>query len=147
MYIHFGNERWNQAAAFALRYEVFVIEQGISSHEEFDLFDTAEKSYYVIYNDSIVIATARFQVLNKNIVQPDRLCVKKEYRRKGLVTKLLTEIEYDALQQGISTILLSAETTALKFYQKLGYVSSSKEYYEDGLRCIQMRKNLNNAQS
>lgn len=142
MLIHFGNERWNQAAAFALRYEVFVLEQGISLKDEFDSIDDFEKKYYVIYEKSLVLATARFQIINKQIIQLDRLCVKKEYRETGIGTKLVLEIERCALQDRFLTAILSAEKTAVNFYQKLGYKIYSKEYYEDGIPCVQMRKEL-----
>ena len=142
MHIHFGNERWNQAAAFALRYEVFVLEQGISLKEEFDSLDCFDKNYYVIYNESTVLATARFQIIDQQTIQPDRLCVKKEYRGTGLGTKLVLEIEKYALNNGFSIAILSAEIAAIKFYQKLGYENNSKEYHEDGIPCIQMKKTL-----
>ena len=143
MHIHFGNERWNQAAAFALRYEVFVLEQGISPIEEFDMFDLPNQKYYVVYEKSTVLATARFQIIDEQTIQPDRLCVKKDYRGTGIGTKLLFEIERCALQDGFSSAILSAEKTAINFYQKLGYKISSKEYDEDGIPCVQMNKDLN----
>ncbi|MHC5230030.1 GNAT family N-acetyltransferase [Enterococcus sp. LJL99] len=142
MYIHFGNERWNQAAAFALRYDVFVLEQGISLEDEFDSIDASEKKYYVVYEKSTVLATARFQIIDEQTIQPDRLCVKKEYRGTGIGTKLLLEIERCASQDGFSNAVLSAEKTAVNFYQKLGYKINSKEYYEDGIPCVQMKKDF-----
>lgn len=140
MHIHFGNERWNQAAAFALRYEVFVLEQHISLNKEFDSFDCFDKKYYVIYEDSIILATARVQFVDEQTVQPDRLCVKKEYRKTGIGRKLLLEVERVAIQDGFLNAVLSAETSAINFYQKLGYKITSKEYYEDGILCVQMQK-------
>lgn len=61
MYIHFGRERWNQAAAFHLRYEVFVLEQKISLKEEFDTLDSEKRNYFVVYNHSLPNATIRYQ--------------------------------------------------------------------------------------
>lgn len=61
MHTHFGCERWHQAAAFALRYDVFVLEQGISLQNEFDELDTEERNYFVVYEASLAVATIRYQ--------------------------------------------------------------------------------------
>ncbi|MGX7263989.1 GNAT family N-acetyltransferase [Enterococcus crotali] len=142
MHIHFGNERWHQAAAFALRYEVFVIEQGISAQDEFDELDTVDRYYFVVYEESLAIATIRYQAKDENTIQPDRFCVRKGYRGKGIGKKLLLLLETKALNDGYNFSILSAEKTACSFYRSLSYSVNSEEYLEDGIVCIEMIKNL-----
>ncbi|MBO0468466.1 GNAT family N-acetyltransferase [Enterococcus plantarum] len=142
MHTHFGCERWHQAAAFALRYDVFVLEQGISLQNEFDERDTEERNYFVVYEASLAVATIRYQKKDDDTIQPDRFCVRKEYRGKGLGRNLLLLLEDKAMKDGFKYSILSAEKTALSFYQALNYSINSEEYLEDGIVCVEMIKKL-----
>lgn len=142
MYIHFGKERWHQAAAFHLRYEVFVLEQKISLKAEFDALDSEKRHYFVMYNNSLPVATIRYQKKNSTTVQPDRFCVKKEFRQQGIGKKLLRTLEEKALQDGCTKSILLAEKHAQLFYEKLGYTSYEPELMVDGILCIPMNKKL-----
>lgn len=142
MNIHFGNERWNQAAALALRYDVFVSEQGISLKDEFDQLDTTDRNYYVAYEDDLVLGTIRYQKKNAYTLQPDRLCVKKEYRKKGIGEKLVLLLEDKGRQEHCTHSVLSAEVAVIPFYERLGYQVQSDCYLEDGILCVEMGKAL-----
>ncbi|MDA9469951.1 GNAT family N-acetyltransferase [Enterococcus sp. 5H] len=142
MHIHFGSERWHQAAAFALRYEVFVLEQGILPQDEFDSLDISDRNYFVAYEDSLVIGTIRYQKKDDITIQPDRLCIKKNFRGKGFGKKLLLLLEQKAINEGCQFSLLSAETSAILFYENLGYSIHSDEYLEDGILCVKMSKKI-----
>lgn len=144
MEIHFGNEHWHQAAAFALRYDVFVLEQGISLQDEFDELDTKDRNYFVVYEQSLAIATIRYQKKDPITIQPDRFCVRKEYRGRGIGKKLLLQLEDKARHEGYRLSVLSAEKDALPFYQALNYTVNSEEYLEDGILCVEMLKKLSN---
>ncbi|ALS00212.1 GCN5 family acetyltransferase [Enterococcus silesiacus] len=142
MHTHFGCERWHQAAAFALRYDVFVLEQGISLQDEFDELDTPERNYFVVYDQSLAVATIRYQAKDNQTIQPDRFCVRKDFRDQGIGKKLLSLLEEKALNAGYSFSVLSAEKIASEFYASLNYTINSKEYFEDGILCVEMIKNL-----
>ncbi|MGX7243686.1 GNAT family N-acetyltransferase [Enterococcus quebecensis] len=142
MHTHFGNERWHQAAAFALRYDVFVLEQEISLQEEFDALDTNERNYFVVYEGYLAIGTIRYQKKDAVTIQPDRFCVRKEYRGKGIGKQLLLLLEEKAIGDGCLFSVLSAEKTALSFYKSLNYTVNSAEYIEDGILCVEMIKKI-----
>lgn len=142
MHTHFGCERWHQAAAFALRYDVFVLEQGISLQDEFDELDTPEQNYFVVYDHSLAVATIRYQKKDGDTIQPDRFCVRKEHRNKGIGRTLLRLLEDKATKEGFIFSILSAEKTAVSFYQSLNYEVNSDEYIEDGLVCVEMIKKI-----
>lgn len=57
----FGNDSWLQAAAFYLRYQVFVLEQGIPAELEFDELDKQQPDFFVMFDGQIPIATIRYQ--------------------------------------------------------------------------------------
>ncbi|WP_430607758.1 hypothetical protein IGJ55_001253 [Enterococcus sp. AZ170] len=142
MHTHFGCERWHQAAAFALRYDVFVLEQGISLQDEFDELDTPERNYFVVYDHSLAVATIRYQKKDGDTIQPDRFCVRKEHRNKGIGRTLLRLLEDKTTKEGFIFSILSAEKTAVSFYQSLNYEVNSDEYIEDGLVCVEMIKKI-----
>lgn len=139
----FSKDREQQAAAFYLRYEVFVLEQGISPTAEFDQLDTSERFYFVAYQDQQPTGTIRYQAKNATTIQPDRLCVKKEFRQQGVGQLLLQQLEAQALAEGYQQSVLSAEISAIAFYQKQGYRITSPEYLEDGVPCVEMTKSFN----
>ena len=142
MKLHFGNERWNQAAAFALRYEVFVKEQHISVQEEFDSLDTPDRKYFVLYEGKEALGTVRYEMAEEEIVQPDRLCVQEDNRRRGIGTKLMAALEEKAAKEGCTTSTLNAEISVVPFYEKLGYTKQSGTFLEDNILCVKMSKQL-----
>ncbi len=142
--IAFGNEVYLRAAAFYLRYEVFVKEQQIPADLEFDLLDTDQQDFFVVFSDQIPLATIRYQPhpTRKNCIQPDRFCVLKDYRGQGIGRRLLLHLEKRARHEGYLESCLAAEVAATAFYRKLGYVAFGDVFQEDGLACIQMNKLL-----
>lgn len=138
----FGSEPATQAAAFYLRYQVFVLEQEIAPELEFDALDTPDRRYIVFFDGNLPIATARFQTIEKTILNPDRLCVASTFRQQGLGRKLLLKLEKLGEAEGCETSLLSAEVSAQFFYEKLGYHSVSDIFEEDGIPCVKMQKAL-----
>ncbi|MGO3912698.1 GNAT family N-acetyltransferase [Enterococcus viikkiensis] len=138
----FGSEPATQASAFYLRYQVFVLEQGISPELEFDALDTPDRRYIVLFDGNIPVATARFQTIHNTILNPDRLCVARSFRQQGLGKKLLSKLEKLGLAEGYETSLLSAEVSAQIFYEKSGYHVVSDIFKEDGIPCVKMQKAL-----
>lgn len=142
MEILWGHKAWLKASAFYLRYQIFVLEQGIKPTEEFDALDDNERIYGVAFVAGQPVATIRWQLDSPSQLHPDRFCVAKEYRRQGIGKTLFTELEKRGVAAGCKTSLLSAEMTAAAFYQKLGYQIVSKPFYEDGILCVSMKKDL-----
>lgn len=138
----FGNETWIQAASFALRYEVFVLEQHIPSEWEFDALDTSQRNYFLLLDDLIPVATLRYQLKSETCFQPDRFCVAKPYRKKGIGRSLLFKAEQVAKNNGCRLSYLVAELTAQSFYERCGYVSCTPPFEEDGILCVGMEKIL-----
>lgn len=142
MEILFGYQKALQAASFYLRYQVFVLEQKIPAELEFDDLDTITRKYVVISDHDLPVATARFQTKTSKILQPDRLCVAEDYRRKGLGQQLLDFLETEGKKINLTSSELSAEMTAIDFYQKQGYQIISEPFEEDGILCVTMKKEL-----
>ena len=138
----FGSDHWIKAAAFYLRYQVFVLEQQIKPYLEFDEPTNAATNYFVTFKHKEALATIRYEVFDTKTISPDRFCVAKKARKQGLGSELLKTFETKAINQGYQFSLLTAEKQATLFYQKNGYQVISQEFLEDGIPCVKMRKKL-----
>lgn len=139
---YFGASPELQAAAFYLRYQIFVLEQNILPELEFDKLDTPDRQYLVLFDEQQPVATVRYQKLDDQTLNPDRLCVHADYRDQQLGSRLLEYIENRAIQEGCRYSILSAEVTAQTFYEKRDYHVISDIFQEDGIVCIKMKKTL-----
>ena len=140
--ISFGSDCYLQAAAFYIRYHVFVLEQKIKPELEFDAFDSSQAKYFVFFHNEQAIATIRYQALDNQTIQPDRFCVAKAWRHKGIGKKILTFYERHAFSDGYTRASLSAELAAIPFYLKMNYQICSAPFLEDGVWCRKMEKAL-----
>lgn len=126
------------------RAEVFVLEQKITSEEEFDGID--DKCIHIfLEEDKKVIAYCR--IVPKGIsyenISIGRVLVKKEYRRKGIAQEILNEaIQYIKTYGNESRIVLSAQLYAKKVYENVGFVQNSDVYIEAEIPHVKMYKDL-----
>ena len=123
--------------ALALREEVFLVEQGFEIERD-EIDDIAE--HIVIYDKDIVVGVARLYVSDGMTI--GRICVKKDYRSKGLGGLLLDTGEKIARDKGHDTIKLHAQTRATAFYARYGYVAYGEVAYEEWCEHIWMKKSL-----
>ncbi len=126
-----------------IRTEVFVIEQDFK--EEFDDIDN-NCTFLVMYDNDLPVAMCRyFKVEDKsydNTYAIGRIAVIKEYRGKGIGSRIVAEGEKRIRDMGAQYAVLSAQLRAEEFYKKLGYVSEGETYYEEWCEHIKMRKEL-----
>lgn len=141
METYFGTEEWIKASSYVLRYDVFVLEQEIPAHLEFDGKDAYYPNLVMIHNEQ-PIATLRYQKQSDEQIQFDRFCVAKDWRKRGIGREMLQLAEKRALNEAFKEIYMIAEIPAVPFYEKQGYQSFSDPLIEDGILCQQMRKQL-----
>lgn len=128
-------------AAFAIRRDVFIKEQGIPPHLERDEFDESS-THFVAYDGDKIVATARVQALPSDIGIVERVCVMKEYRGTGLGVLIMKEVEKYAKQVELKRLKLTAQSFAVPFYEKLHYESTSPEFMDSGIPHRVMEKSL-----
>ncbi|WP_160726042.1 GNAT family N-acetyltransferase [Bacillus sp. USDA818B3_A] len=130
-------------AAFAIRKQVFVEEQGVPLKDEFDQFDTLNglcEHILVHYNETSV-GTGRIRFID-GVGKLERICILEPYRNFGLGKIIIKALEEIAEEQGVSQVKLHGQTHAEGFYQKLGYRTSSDIFMEDGIPHILMLKEI-----
>ena len=75
---------------FAIRTEVFVLEQKCLPSEEFDELD-AVAQHYLLFDNELAVCTGRFRKTDKGI-KIERIATLSQYRGKGYATVLLNHL-------------------------------------------------------
>jgi len=116
-------------AAFALRREVFVIEQQIPEAEEFDA-DDLTATHVVAIAAGNVVGTLRI-IWSSEHVKIGRVVVSALWRGQGISTRLLRFAMDLARERGENRFYLTAQHDKLAVYEKLGFVAFG-EPFDDG---------------
>lgn len=121
--------------AFAIRREVFVQEQHVSSEEEYDEFETSS-THFLARIDNVPCGTARWR-RTSNGVKLERFAVLKAYRGKGVGKALVQVLLNDVFSQQpepIERIYLNAQLTAMPLYAGFGFVPVGPQFVEAGIQ-------------
>lgn len=127
--------------AFFVRRKVFVEEQGVPLNLELDELDkTAD--HFVVYNEDNPIGAGRIREIEAGTGKVERVCVLPTYRGKHLGNLMMNALEKHAVNKGLNKILLNAQSYAVPFYEKLGYVVASTEFMDADIPHRRMEKIL-----
>lgn len=128
-------------ALSALRLEVFVSEQGVPEALEWDDLDT--DSIHVLARDE------RGQPIGCGRLTPEhkigRMAVHSAWRGQGVGVALLRELVARARALGWPDVALDAQTQALNFYAREGFVAEGDVFDDAGIPHQLMRLVLNEA--
>ena len=125
----------------ALRFEVFVDEQGVPADEELD-DDDAVAVHAVAVQAGAVVGTGRLVLLSDAEARVGRMAVSATVRRRGVGGSVLRFLEGEARSRGIARIVLHAQVYVSAFYHKHGYVAEGGPFTEAGIEHISMAKKL-----
>jgi predicted GNAT family N-acyltransferase len=133
---------WSEVrvAAYAIRYAVFVKEQGIPAELEIDDYDPIAE-HALAYVDGQCVATARIYLDEQNASKAKigRMAVLKDFRGQGIGTALLGEAIRAGMMQGASAFELHSQQSAAPFYAKLQFKPDGAIFDEVGIPHQRMR--------
>lgn len=117
--------------AFAIREEVFIIEQKVDRAEEFDEFEDISRHIVALDDNENPIGAARWRETDKGI-KLERFVVKKEVRGHGLGSELVRfTLEDIAKQKGTGHYLyLHAQLDAVPLYKKFDFQTKGDKFIE-----------------
>jgi predicted GNAT family N-acyltransferase len=131
----------NLAACLALRRIIFIGEQGVPEALELDGHD-AEAVHLLATLDGQPVGTARLFIIGST-GKIGRVCVLSTYRGTGLGVALINAaITHFKSHDGVQIAKLSAQTNALEFYVKLGFIAHGQVYQEAGIEHQDMTRAL-----
>lgn len=117
----------------AVRRQVFINEQHVPEEMEWDDYDQVSTHYLSSIGQSVV-AVARL----KPDGQLGRMAVLENYRNQGIGSELVHFILQDLNSKKIKNIYLHAQTTAVPFYKKLGFIEDGEVFYEANIPHLKM---------
>ena len=125
-----------------LRLAVFVVEQDCV-YQDLDGKDRTALHIIGRNEEDAIVATARILHENSKKVIIGRVVVEKKFRKYGLGKELMKQSISNIIRlYGNIQINIAAQKYLLNFYSSLGFVSSGKEYLEDGIPHVEMNLNL-----
>jgi predicted GNAT family N-acyltransferase len=113
----------------ALRRKVFIEEQNVPEELEWDGAD--ETAYHVLATseEGEPIGTGRLMLTG----QIGRMAVARNWRRCGVGGAVLQSLLELARKEGCMTVHLHAQTHAIAFYSKYGFIAVGEEFDEAGI--------------
>ncbi len=135
-----ARDRSEVDAALALRYEVFCGEQGVSLEEELDGRD-GEALHLVALEHGAVVGTCRL-LLEGGDVKLGRMAVAPSHRGRGLAAELLAEADVRARELGGERIVLAAQLTARRLYERAGYAPCGDVFLDAAIEHVMMARPL-----
>jgi predicted GNAT family N-acyltransferase len=127
-----------QAAAYAIRHEVFVVEQGVPAELEID--DGDMTALHVLLRDSAGNAIATGRLLPDGHI--GRVAVRAPWRRQGAGHQLMTALLDLARLHGHLQSRIHAQVSAQPFYEALGFAVDGEVFMEAGIPHVEMHKFL-----
>ena len=136
--IEYGSDLMREA--FALRFEVFVDEQGVPRELELDELDPSATHLAAICDDR-VIGTLR--ILDHGAAaKVGRVAVRATARRGGIGSRLMEHAAAIAAERGFAEIIVHAQLAVVGFYRRLGYVAEGDQFEDAGIPHVAMRKKI-----
>ena len=112
-----------------VRSRVFIEEQGVPAALEWDADD--ENAVHLLAEDSLSDPIGTARLLSTG--QIGRMAVLERWRGRGVGSALLREILSIALADGRPRPFLNAQTSALPFYRRAGFLPVGPEFLEAGI--------------
>ncbi|MGE5524817.1 MAG: GNAT family N-acetyltransferase [Rhodospirillaceae bacterium] len=116
-------------ALSSVRREVFIVEQGVPEELEWDEDDVRSVHVLAASTAAVPIGTGR--------LLPDgrigRMAVLRSWRRRGVGSAILRALLDAARELGHEEVRLHAQTHALAFYAKHGFVAIGEQFMEAGI--------------
>lgn len=133
---------------FAIRTEVFVREQNVPEHEEWDGRDDECTHFLAVAEEEPfqALGTARFCEFEDGTAKIQRVAVLPEARMRGIGRQLMVAAEQEARRCGFETVHLSAQVPSIPFYERLGYVAYGDVFDDAGIPHRNMHKDLGSGQ-
>ncbi len=127
--------------AFALRNEVFTLEQGFAA--EIDADDKDEQAVHLVgFDGDVPVCTARMFLEHEGVYHAGRIAVKKSMRGTGLGKDMLAQLCKEAKRLGAVSVELGAQYDKAGFYEACGFVKCGEEYLDADYPHVPMRIDL-----
>ena len=135
-----NKEEWDNYLMF--RWKILRKPLGMSKDSLADSIE--DKSFHLmgIDDEEKVIASGRVHFNCENEAQIRYMAVDDSFKRKGVGTEIVKELENYAQSKGAIIMILNARENAISFYLSLGYEEVGPYQSDTGIPHKTMKKNL-----
>jgi predicted GNAT family N-acyltransferase len=135
-----SDPNFKELASF-VRQQVFVLEQNVPLEQELDEQVDAECIHALAFDFAACSAP-----VGVGRLLPDghigRMAVLRDYRGKGVGEMIMLRLMDEARLKRYEQVVLNAQTHALGFYQRFGFIAEGDEYLEANIPHRTMRCKL-----
>jgi predicted GNAT family N-acyltransferase len=128
--------------AIGVREQVFCREQGVPRAEELDGLDDDAMHLLVLGPDRrTVIGTLRL-LMQGSDARIGRVAVERDWRRRGIASRMLSMALERAREQGCARARLAAQLEATALYEQVGFTVESEPFEQAGIMHVWMGRAL-----
>lgn len=127
-----------QAEASKIRLSVFIQEQKVPEHLEWDGMDSEFLHVIARNAQQLAIGTARFNQRG----QIGRMAVLPAWRRKGVGKSIMQAIIEHAQTEQFPQLSLNAQLEAIAFYEPFGFIATGPMFEDAGIAHRRMINSL-----
>lgn len=129
--------------AFQIREEVFVVEQEVATHEEFDEFEDESHHFVALDENDEPVGAARWRYTDKGI-KLERFAAKKTMRGKGLGSAIVKAVLDDITEKADkgTYLYMHAQLPAVPLYLKFDFQTKGDQFDECGIMHYLMWREL-----
>ncbi|MBA59862.1 MAG: GNAT family N-acetyltransferase [Gammaproteobacteria bacterium] len=129
---------WNSDSRLLqkIRFNVFVLEQGVKEETEWDGLDEGSWHWLALKQGEEAIGAARLLQTG----QIGRMAVIQSHRSRGVGSALLESVLDKAPGLGFKSVFLHSQEHAIEFYKKFGFSVLGKKFLEADIKHIKMKK-------
>jgi len=129
---------WNRDSGLLqkIRFNVFVLEQGVKEETEWDGLDESSWHWLALKQGEEAIGTARLLQTG----QIGRMAVIQSHRSRGIGSALLQSVLANAPELGFKSVFLHSQEHAIGFYKKFGFSGLGEKFLEADIIHIKMKK-------
>jgi predicted GNAT family N-acyltransferase len=135
----------DRAAIESVRRAVFIVEQRIPEHEEWDDLDSVVP-HVLAWSPA---AEAKRDLVGTGRLEPTgkigRVAVLPQYRGRGAGLAIMHRLVELARERGFAEVHLNAQAYARGFYERLGFRAEGPEFDEVGIPHQRMRRAVGNS--
>jgi predicted GNAT family N-acyltransferase len=136
--VRWADDPHDVSAALALREQVFCGEQGVPPSVEIDRLD--EQAMHIVAiapGEPGAIGTLRLLLLDDE-VKLGRVAVAREWRRRGIATRMIDLALAQARERGARRARLASQLGATALYEHAGFAVESEPFKDAGIDHVWM---------
>jgi len=140
--VRFASTAEERELAYALRREVFEVEQNVPRPLDRDAHDHNANHVVALDESGHCVGTGRLVRVDARTSQIGRMAVAAGHRRHGVGDEVIEMLERLAVLRGIGDIICHVQLPAVRFFEHRGYVREGAELMLEGVPHVLMRKTM-----